>query len=87
MERIQAGKSATDHNDIQVLGLAAGLSFNHMPLVSAHSEHDPEKHVLGPDRGWVPVSRLREALAWSVHEVEGSAGGGSEKIMLHQQLQ
>jgi hypothetical protein len=23
--------------------------------------HDPEKHVLDPDRGWGPVSRLREA--------------------------
>ena len=29
------------------------------------STHDPEKHVLDPDRGWAPVSRLREALGWS----------------------
>jgi hypothetical protein len=40
-------------------------------------EHDPEK--------WVPVSRLREALAWFGIWLGASAGEGrSEKIMLQQ---
>jgi len=24
-------------------------------MTNLRTEHDPEKHVLGPDRGWVPV--------------------------------
>jgi hypothetical protein len=40
-------------------------------------EYDPEK--------WVPVSRLREALAWFGIWLGASAGEGrSEKIMLQQ---
>jgi hypothetical protein len=40
-------------------------------------EHNPEK--------WIPVSRLREALAEHNNWVDASAGEGrSEKIMLHQ---
>jgi hypothetical protein len=38
--------------------------------------HDPEK--------WIPVSRLREALAKPSREIEASAGEGrSGKIMRH----
>jgi hypothetical protein len=41
-------------------------------------EHDPEK--------WVPVSRLREALARLIVWLDAPAGEGrSEKIMRHQQ--
>jgi hypothetical protein len=46
-------------------------------------EHDPEKACPGRDPGWVPVSRLREALARLVIWLDASAGEGrSEKIML-----
>jgi hypothetical protein len=47
------------------------------PVLMRPLEHDPEK--------WVPVSRLREALAPSVVELDASAGEArSEKIMLQE---
>jgi hypothetical protein len=53
--------------------------------MSVSSEHDPEKACPGLDPGWVPVSRLREALARLVIWLDASAGEGrSKKIMLHQ---
>jgi hypothetical protein len=47
--------------------------------------HDPEKACPGRDPGWVPVSRLREALARLAIWLGASAGEGrSEKIMLQE---
>jgi len=31
-------------------------------------EHDPEKHALDTDRGWEPVSRLRDASVQAENE-------------------
>jgi hypothetical protein len=43
----------------------------------------PKKACPALDAGWVPVSRLREALAQIVVWLDASAGEGrSEKIML-----
>jgi hypothetical protein len=45
----------------------------------------PKKPAPDLDPGWVPVSRLREALARLVIWLDASAGEGrSEKIMLQQ---
>jgi hypothetical protein len=42
----------------------------------------PEKLALGRDRGWEPVSRLREALPTRLRPSDATAGEGrSEKIM------
>jgi hypothetical protein len=60
------------------------MARNACASMSISSEHDPEKACPGLDPGWVPVSRLREALARLVIWLEASAGEGrSEKIMLH----
>jgi hypothetical protein len=49
--------------------------------MSISSGHDPEKACPGLDPGWVPVSRLREALARLAIWLDASAGEGrSEKI-------
>jgi hypothetical protein len=38
---------------------AAGVNIS--LSMSRRPARDPEKHVLDPDRGWEPVSRLHEA--------------------------
>jgi hypothetical protein len=51
----------------------------------ARLAHDPEKACPALDAGWVPVSRLREALARLVIGLDALAGEGrSEKIVLQQ---
>jgi hypothetical protein len=62
--------------------IRGGYRFSEKIMLQ-YKKHDPEKACPGLDPGWVPVSRLREALARAVIWLDASAGEGrSEKIML-----